>query len=145
VLAIGTVGVDKCLQALSVTDLEVVSQSNGARKIACSVRKMSMCVEHERHEGLINELVPDAGFFGTRRVVIDRSAGSSTSSTSTIAFPCSKSSEAKPRKHAQYSGGLMCGHSANDAQSEKKGAQDGPRIGFLFETWICDKGAYAWL
>ena len=42
----GAVGVDKCLQALSVANLEVVSTSAGALKAVCSVRKVPVSVQH---------------------------------------------------------------------------------------------------
>ena len=135
-LAVGIVGVDKCLQALSVSDLEVVAQSRGAQKIVCTVRKMLVYVEHERNDGLTNahQGQQDRGTSVSSRQEI-------ISSITNSSLFASSGSEATQIHHAPHTGRkrgkLYLNH------DEKKTSRDGPRVGFVFEAWLCDTEAFA--
>ena len=135
VLVVGIVGVDKCLQALSVTDLEVVAQSRGSQKIVCTVRKMPVYVEHERHGGLIQEHQgqKEHGIsVSNRQEIVDNIADSSS-------FPSSRS-EARRSQHALHIGRRSGNSDLN--HDKKKTSRDGPRVGFVFEAWLCGKEAF---
>ncbi len=115
VLAVGVVGVDKCLQALSVACTEVLAESGGGKKVVAAVRKMRVRVVLKRQ--------PDEGsgkaVSGHR--MYELNAGTPL---------------ARPSQQAAERGGH---HFAVEA----KNPREGTRTGFVFESWLCDVEAFA--
>ena len=100
-MASGVVGVDKCLQSLSVTDLEVAMESQGALKAVCSVRRFPISVLHDNGK--------------------------------------SRGRDASTQQQQLKAQNFRSGSKRSRPQLLQEATRDGPRTGFIFETWISSK------
>ena len=128
----GAVGVDKCLQALSVANLEVVSTSAGALKAVCSVRKVPVSVQHTGKGGwaplsYLQRSQKDQDGVGWRSAPLSPPLQRSQKDQDGVGWRSAPSNRA----------GQAVGKT-----TERLRTRSGPRTGFIFEVWLCSLEEY---
>ena len=150
VLAIGVVGVDKCLQALAVACLEVALETGDKLKAVVSVRKWPVAVTLEEGKraksGRSGDLGEGSGPSKSSAApsavdgIGDQKPGRSSA---TGGIDRSKGIVAGARMGAAAAAGGKSGKGAAAAGPvERLQSKEGPRTGFVFEIWLCDRDAY---